>query len=97
MSVKSDLTDLDDLIDDLVETYENRCVLDPEELDQLVVSYEKIETSRQKHNKVCKDYYNKHFTITSLTSPARNAIILKNKELRKEYYKKYYQNNKNKK
>ncbi len=97
MSIQSDSTDLDDLIDDLIETHTNNEILDSEELDQLVSSYEKAQIDKAKHREICRNYYNRHYTITSETSPARNAIIIENQALRKLYYQRYYQERKNKK
>ena len=95
MSETDNESNFDDILEELVENYENSKVLEPEEIDQLVVSYEKAEIAREKHREVCRNYYNKHYTIKSNLSPSQNTIILQNRLLRKKYYQEYHKKRKN--
>ena len=94
MSETDNESNFDDILEELVVNYENSSVLEPEELDQLVVSYEKTEKAKEKHRQVCKNYYDKHYKIKSNLAASKNAIILQNRALRKKYYQEYYQNKK---
>ena len=95
MSETDNESNFDDILEELVENYENINVLEPEEIDQLVVSYEKVEIAREKHKQVCRNYYEKHYKIKSNLSPAKNAVILHNRALRKQYYQEYHKKRKN--
>jgi hypothetical protein len=95
MSTTTNDTDLDDLLDDLIEIHTNTEILDSEELDALVLSYEKIQIEKEKHRERCRNYYDKHYKIQSNLSPARNAVILHNRALRKQYYQDYHKKRKN--
>ena len=90
MSETDTESNFDDILEELVENYENSNVLETEELDQLVVSYEKTEIAKEKHRKVCKNYYDKHYKIKSNLAAANNVIILQNRALRKKYYQDYH-------
>jgi hypothetical protein len=88
-------SNFDDILEELVENYQNSPVLNPDEIEKLITTFEKAEIAREKHKQVCRNYYNKHYTIKSNLSPSQNTIILQNRALRKKYYQEYHQKRKN--